>query len=129
MAELELLRTPLYPIYKEYGAKTVPFGGWEMPVQFSGIKAEHEAVRRRAGLFDVSHMGEVLVSGEGALNFLQKLLTNDISKLKIGKAIYSLMCKENGGTVDDLLVYQNDSNEGRENLLYKFSLSFVSFYY
>lgn len=102
----ELLRTALFPIYQEYGAKTVPFGGWEMPVQFSGIKAEHEAVRNRAGLFDVSHMGEVLVSGSDALAFLQKLLTNDISKLEIGQALYAIMCYEDGGTVDDLLVYR-----------------------
>lgn len=101
----ELKRTPLYDVYKDE-AKLVPFGGWEMPVQFSGIKQEHEAVRTRAGLFDVSHMGEVEISGPDALSLVQKLTTNDASKLAIGDAQYSLMCYPDGGTVDDLLVYR-----------------------
>ncbi|WP_034645388.1 glycine cleavage system aminomethyltransferase GcvT [Bacillus methanolicus] len=102
----ELKRTPLFEIYKEYGAKTIDFGGWELPVQFSSIKEEHEAVRTKAGLFDVSHMGEIEVKGTGTLEFLQKMLTNDVSKIKTGGAQYSAMCYENGGTVDDLLVYK-----------------------
>lgn len=102
----QLLRTPLFESYKEYGGKTIDFGGWELPVQFSGIKAEHEAVRTKAGLFDVSHMGEVLVSGEGALDYLQRLVTNDVSKLKSGQAQYTVMCNEQGGTIDDLLIYK-----------------------
>lgn len=102
----QLLRTPLFESYKEYGGKTIDFGGWELPVQFSSIKAEHEAVRTKAGLFDVSHMGEVLISGEGALDYLQHLVTNDVSKLKTGQAQYTVMCNEQGGTIDDLLIYK-----------------------
>jgi aminomethyltransferase len=105
----ELKRTPLYETYKDH-AKMIPFGGWEMPVQFSGIKEEHEAVRTRAGLFDVSHMGEVEVSGPDALALVQKLTTNDASKLQVGDAQYSLMCYPDGGTVDDLLVYRTGEN-------------------
>lgn len=105
----ELKRTPLYDVYKDE-AKLVPFAGWEMPVQFSGIKAEHEAVRTRAGLFDVSHMGEVEISGPDALALVQKLTTNDASKLQVGQAQYSLMCYPDGGTVDDLLVYRKEDS-------------------
>ncbi|MDR6224705.1 glycine cleavage system aminomethyltransferase GcvT [Desmospora profundinema] len=100
----ELKRTTLYPAYRDE-AKLVPFGGWELPVQFSGIKAEHEAVRTRAGLFDVSHMGEVEILGSDALDLVQKLTTNDVSKLSPGKVQYTAMCYPDGGTVDDLLVY------------------------
>lgn len=102
----ELKKTPLFEVYKEYGAKTIDFGGWDLPVQFSGIKEEHEAVRTKAGLFDVSHMGEIKVKGTDSLCFLQKMMTNDISKIKNGSAQYNVMCYENGGTVDDLLVYK-----------------------
>jgi aminomethyltransferase len=102
----ELKRTPLFEVYKEYGGKTVDFGGWELPVQFSSIKEEHEAVRTRAGLFDVSHMGEVEVKGKDSLPFLQKMVTNDVAKLQNGSAQYTAMCYENGGTVDDLLIYK-----------------------
>lgn len=104
-------RTPLFDLYEKYGAKNVEFHGWEMPVQFSKIQEEHEAVRTKAGLFDVSHMGEVTVKGEGALQFLQHLVTNDVSKLAPGKAQYSAMCYENGGTVDDLIVYQKGEGD------------------
>ncbi|GGK19440.1 aminomethyltransferase [Caldalkalibacillus thermarum] len=100
-----LRRTPLYPIYEKYGAKTIDFGGWELPVQFSSIKEEHEAVRTKAGLFDVSHMGEITVSGPDALAFLQKMMTNDVSRLVKGQAQYTAMCYPDGGTVDDLLIY------------------------
>ena len=99
-------QTPLYPLYERYGAKTIDFGGWELPVYFSGIQKEHEAVREKAGLFDVSHMGEVVVSGPDALRFLQYLTTNDVSRLRAGQAQYSLMCYPDGGVVDDLLVYR-----------------------
>jgi aminomethyltransferase len=105
-----LKRTPLFDSYKEYGGKTIDFGGWELPVQFSSIKEEHEAVRTKAGLFDVSHMGEVEVKGTDSLEFLQKLLTNDVSLLQEGQALYSAMCYEDGGTVDDLLVYKIQEN-------------------
>ncbi|HET7579752.1 MAG TPA: glycine cleavage system aminomethyltransferase GcvT [Bacillales bacterium] len=99
-------RTPLFDLYEKYGAKNVEFHGWKMPVQFTKIQEEHEAVRTKAGLFDVSHMGEVTVKGEDALSFLQHLVTNDVSKLAPGKAQYTAMCYENGGTVDDLIIYQ-----------------------
>ena len=102
----ELKRTPLFDSYAKYGGKTIDFGGWELPVQFSSIKDEHDAVRNRAGLFDVSHMGEIIVEGPDALAYLQKLLTNDISKIAIGGAQYSAMCYKDGGVVDDLLTYR-----------------------
>lgn len=106
-----LKRTPLFEVYSESGGKTIDFGGWELPVQFSGIKDEHEAVRTKAGLFDVSHMGEIEVKGPESLSFLQKMLTNDVSKLKQGGALYSAMCYENGGTVDDLIIYQKAEDD------------------
>ncbi|WP_026569967.1 MULTISPECIES: glycine cleavage system aminomethyltransferase GcvT [Sediminibacillus] len=102
----ELNRTPLFAEYEKSGAKTVNFGGWEMPVQFSGIKKEHEATRMAAGLFDVSHMGEILIEGQNAERCLQKLLTNDVAKLTPKRAQYTMMCYPDGGTVDDLIVYQ-----------------------
>lgn len=112
MMELKktLKRTPLFEAYQEE-AKIVPFHGWEMPVQFSGIINEHETVRTKAGLFDVSHMGEIELSGPDALALIQKLTTNDASSLDVGEAQYSLMCYEEGGTVDDLLVYRLDTNK------------------
>lgn len=106
----QLKRTPLFEVYKENGGKCIDFGGWELPVQFSSIKEEHEAVRTKAGLFDVSHMGEVEVKGSGSLDYLQKMMTNDISRIKDGGAQYTAMCYEDGGTVDDLLVYKIEDN-------------------
>ncbi|MGM9951621.1 MAG: glycine cleavage system aminomethyltransferase GcvT [Lysinibacillus sp.] len=105
-----LKRTPLFESYSKYGGKTIDFGGWELPVQFSSIKEEHDAVRNRAGLFDVSHMGEIFVEGTDAQGYLQKLLSNDISKIQIGGAQYNAMCYETGGVVDDLLVYRLDED-------------------
>ncbi|MEB3100178.1 glycine cleavage system aminomethyltransferase GcvT [Ferviditalea candida] len=99
-------RTPLYPVYVKHGAKTIDFGGWELPVQFAGIQKEHEAVRTKAGLFDVSHMGEIRVTGSDSFAFLQHLLSNDLSKLQPYQAQYTLMCYPDGGVVDDLLVYK-----------------------
>ncbi|WP_299087987.1 glycine cleavage system aminomethyltransferase GcvT [uncultured Metabacillus sp.] len=107
----ELKRTPLYNVYKSYGAKTIDFGGWDLPVQFSSIKEEHEAVRTKAGLFDVSHMGEVEIRGKDSLAFLQKIVTNDVALLKDGGAQYTAMCYENGGTVDDLLIYRKAEDD------------------
>ncbi|MGE6258995.1 glycine cleavage system aminomethyltransferase GcvT [Heyndrickxia sporothermodurans] len=107
----ELKRTPLFEVYKEYGGKTIDFGGWELPVQFSSIKEEHEAVRTKAGLFDVSHMGEITVKGKDSTDYLQKMMTNDISKVKPGGAQYTAMCYQNGGTVDDLLVYKHSEDD------------------
>ncbi|WP_284140386.1 MULTISPECIES: glycine cleavage system aminomethyltransferase GcvT [unclassified Virgibacillus] len=101
----ELRRTPIFSEYEKLGAKTIDFGGWDLPVQYKGIKLEHETTRERAGLFDVSHMGEILVTGSKSLDFLQKVMTNDVSKLTPLKAQYTFMCYEDGGTVDDLLIY------------------------
>ena len=102
----QLKRTPFYDMHLEGGGKMVPFAGFEMPIQYEGIKAEHTAVRTAAGLFDVSHMGEFFVSGAQALPLLQKITVNDVSKLSVGKAQYSCMCYEDGGIVDDLIVYR-----------------------
>ncbi|MGY4690264.1 glycine cleavage system aminomethyltransferase GcvT [Salibacterium sp. K-3] len=102
----ELKRTPLFSASQNEGAKMVDFGGWEMPVYFTGIKKEHEAVRAAAGLFDVSHMGEAIITGNGASAWLQTVITNDISRLFPGKVMYTLLCNEKGGVVDDLLIYQ-----------------------
>ncbi|EIT84506.1 aminomethyltransferase [Fictibacillus macauensis ZFHKF-1] len=106
----DLKQTPLFNVYSEHGGKVIDFGGWALPVQFSRIGEEHEAVRSKAGLFDVSHMGEFEVTGEQAEAFLQYMLTNDVTKLKVGGAQYTVMCYENGGTVDDLLVYKQGDN-------------------
>jgi aminomethyltransferase len=99
-------RTPLFETHRKLGGKLVEFGGWEMPVQYTSIMDEHTAVRTAAGLFDISHMGEVLVSGGGAEEFLNRTLTNDIRKLTPGLGQYTLMCNEAGGTVDDLYAYR-----------------------
>jgi len=104
--ETELKRTPLFEAYKKYGAKVIDFGGWELPVQFSSIIEEHEAVRKEAGLFDVSHMGEVLVEGKDAESYINYLVTNDVTKVRMNQAQYTAMCYPDGGTVDDLLVYK-----------------------
>ena len=102
-----LKRTPLYDVHVALGAKIVPFAGFEMPVQYpTGITAEHKAVREKAGLFDVSHMGEFIVRGPGALDLIQKVTSNDASKLAIGKVQYSCLPNTTGGIVDDLLVYR-----------------------
>lgn len=101
----KLKRTPIYPEYEKHGAKTIDFGGWDLPVQFSTIKHEHETTRTKAGLFDVSHMGEIVVKGPKSLPFLQKVMTNDVSKLVPNRAQYTFMCYEDGGTIDDLLIY------------------------
>lgn len=103
MAEL---KTPLYEAHVKAGGKIVPFGGYLLPVQYSGVIDEHMAVRTKAGLFDVSHMGEVMCTGKDALANLQMILTNDFTNMVDGQARYSVMCNENGGTVDDLIVYK-----------------------
>ena len=102
-------KTPLYEKHVSLGAKMIEFGGWTMPLQYTGILQEHEAVRQRAGLFDVSHMGEVMIKGRGATEFIQKLITNDISGMREFQVLYSPMCYPDGGTVDDLLVYKFDA--------------------
>jgi aminomethyltransferase len=107
----QLQRTALYDIHAALGAKIVPFAGFEMPVLYKGIVAEHNAVRERVGIFDVSHMGEVTVKGPGALDFVQKITVNDASVLVPGQAQYSAMCLEHGGIIDDLLVYKRGEGD------------------
>ncbi len=102
-------RTVLYPVHKQLGARLIPFGGWEMPVEYTGIAKEHTAVRTAAGLFDVSHMGEFEVRGPEALDLIQFVTTNDASKLADGQAQYSAMAYPHGTVVDDLLVYRHDA--------------------
>ena len=109
MSTSESLRqTPLHDRHVRLGARMVPFAGFDMPVQYSGILEEHMAVRQAAGLFDVSHMGEVFVRGPHALEFVQQLVTNDASRLTNGRAMYAVMCRPDGGILDDLLVYRID---------------------
>ncbi len=98
-------KTPLYETHLDLGAKIIDFGGWMLPVQYSGIIKEHHAVRESAGIFDVSHMGEIYITGKDAATFADYLVTNDLSDINPGKVIYSPMCYSDGGTVDDVLVY------------------------
>lgn len=101
-----LKRTPLYEEHLKLGARIVDFSSWEMPVQYTSILEEHEAVRTHAGLFDVSHMGEFKVEGSGALAFLQSLVPNDVARLAVHQALYTQLCKPDGGVIDDLLIYR-----------------------
>ena len=105
-----LKATPLLGLHKELGAKLVPFAGWNMPIQFAGVLSEHTCVRERVGLFDVSHMGEIEIKGKDAKKFLQFLLSNNVEKMLDGSILYSLMCYETGGVVDDLLAYRFSEN-------------------
>jgi aminomethyltransferase len=118
-----LRRTPLFDRHQAAGGKLVPFAGWEMPVQYGGIRAEHIEVRTAAGMFDVSHMGEIATSGPQAEAFLQRLLSNDVGRLTDGGAQYSVLCQEDGGVLDDLFTYRlgdrfltvtNASNHARD---------------
>ena len=106
MATAALKRTPLYEAHLAAGAKLVPFAGFEMPVQYEGVRPEHLTVRSACGVFDVSHMGEVETSGPEAETLLQRLLSNDVSKLAVGGAQYSVLCREDGGILDDLFTYR-----------------------
>ncbi|MFN8162399.1 MAG: glycine cleavage system aminomethyltransferase GcvT [Solirubrobacterales bacterium] len=110
MNDAALRRTPLYEQHERLGAKLVPFAGWEMPVTYEGVREEHSAVRTHAGMFDVSHMGEVEVEGPGALAFLQRVLSNDVARIGIGGAQYSCLCEEAGGVLDDLFTYRLGSD-------------------
>jgi aminomethyltransferase len=101
-----LKRTPLYEAHVAAGAKLVPFAGWEMPVQYDGIREEHLRVRNGCGVFDVSHMGEIETEGPQAVELLQRLLSNDVSKIQVGGAQYSCLCREDGGVLDDLFTYR-----------------------
>ena len=107
----DLNRTPLYDLHLELGARMVPFAGWEMPVQYSGIIEEHLAVRNKAGLFDVSHMGEARIRGKDAAVFLDAIMTNEFSSLQPNHARYTVMCYPDGGCVDDLIIYRVSQDE------------------
>ena len=102
----DLKRTPLHEEHRAAGARLVPFAGWEMPVQYAGVKDEHLAVRSGCGVFDVSHMGEIETRGPEALEFLQRVLSNDVAGLEVGGAQYSCLCAEDGGILDDLFTYK-----------------------
>src|ERR671930_1305007 len=106
VAEAPLKKTPLNARHRACGARMVAFGGWDMPVEYSGIVQEHLAVRTRAGLFDVSHMGEIEIAGKDALAAVQRISSNDAAKLKVGQAQYSGLLSPRGTFVDDLLVYR-----------------------
>src|SRR5881394_3088887 len=99
-------RTPLFESHQKLGGKLIEFGGWEMPVQYTSIVDEHLAVRKAAGMFDISHMGELFFNGPAAQTFLNQALTNDVRKLAVGQGQYSLLCNEAGGVIDDLYVYR-----------------------
>jgi aminomethyltransferase len=99
-------RTPLFEEHQRLGGKMVDFGGWELPVQYSGLSQEHQAVRTACGIFDVSHMGEIRVKGPGALEFVNFVTTNDASALSVYQAQYSAFCNDSGGIIDDLVVYR-----------------------
>lgn len=110
-AEDEIKRTCLYDKHIALNAKMSPFGGFDMPIQYSGITNEHNAVRNNVGIFDVSHMGQVMISGEQAEEFVNYIFTNDLTTIENGKILYGMMLMQNGGTVDDLLVYKMDKNK------------------
>jgi glycine cleavage system T protein (aminomethyltransferase) len=103
-------RTPLFSVHRRAGAKMVDFAGWDMPVQYQGVIEEHRAVRSRAGLFDVSHMGEIEVRGDGAMEFCQRMTANDVSRMKRFQAQYNLLLNERGGVVDDVIFYRLEEN-------------------
>ncbi len=108
---MENKKTCLYDKHVALGALMSPFGGFEMPIQYSGIVDEHQAVRQSCGVFDVSHMGEVLITGPDAERYVNHIFTNDVTGMPAGKILYGMMCYENGGVVDDLLVYKCGENE------------------
>jgi aminomethyltransferase len=99
-------KTPLYAAHRRAGAKTIDFAGWEMPVEYGGVIREHQAVRSRAGLFDVSHMGEIAVRGPGAAEFCQHISANDVTRVKVSQAQYNLLLRESGGVLDDVICYR-----------------------
>lgn len=111
METTALHHSPLEPSHLAHGARLVPFAGWLMPVQYSGITDEHLAVRNHAGVFDISHMGEFFVSGPGAAAWLNRLLTNDLAKLAVGEGQYTLMLNDRGGVIDDLIVYRTEPEQ------------------
>jgi aminomethyltransferase len=112
-----LLRTPLFFWHAAHGARLVPFGGWEMPVQYTSIVEEHTATRTAAGMFDISHMGRINFSGPGAAAFLERLLTNNVLTLKPGQIRYSLIVNESGGVLDDVLIYRTPAADHDDHML------------
>lgn len=106
-----LLQSPLHADHLALGARMVPFAGWEMPVQYTSLVNEHHAVRQQVGLFDISHMGQIIVSGPGAVAFLNRALTNDVTRLAPGQGHYTLLLNENGGVIDDLIAYRTSDRE------------------
>jgi aminomethyltransferase len=106
-----LRRTPLFERHAALGARLVPFAGWEMPVQYAGISEEHRAVRTKAGVFDVSHMGELRIAGDGARDYLQGRLSNDLDRVEDGQAQYTLLTNDRGGIVDDLIAYRRGPDD------------------
>lgn len=104
-------QTPLIEQHRAHGAKLVDFAGWNMPIQYASVVGEYQTVRTHAGLFDVSHMGRITVSGPGSLSFLQRMTTNDVAQLAVGQAHYSMVCNERGGIKDDIFVYQTDESD------------------
>lgn len=104
-------KTPLYDEHLKLGAKIIPFGGWLMPVQYSSIRAEHAAVRNAVGIFDISHMGELIVSGSGAGDWLNTMLTNNLAKLEVGSGQYTFLLNDEAGIIDDLIVYRIEAEE------------------
>jgi aminomethyltransferase len=109
--DTNLLHSPIASSHRAHGARMTEFAGWEMPLQFTGIVDEHQAVRRAAGLFDISHMGQIEVSGKAAFDDLQRIVTKDLLKVNVGRAVYSLLCNEEGGILDDIIIYRK--GEGR----------------
>ena len=111
MSETEQKTTPLYEEHVRRGAKIIPFGGWLMPVQYTSIVGEHQAVRNNVGIFDISHMGQLIVSGPAAGKWLHRMLTNNIDKLGLGQGQYTFLLREDGGIIDDLIVYRIEKGE------------------
>ena len=103
-------KTPLFEEHKKNGGKIIEFAGYSLPISYSSIRQEHNTVREKVGVFDVSHMGEFIISGSNSFSFLQKITTNDLTKLRFGQAQYSLICNENGGIMDDLIIYKKQNN-------------------
>lgn len=110
---MNLLTSPIHPRHEELGAKFAEFGGWSMPLEYAGagVLAEHQAVREGVGIFDVSHLGKVSVRGVGAAEFINRCFTNDLNKISVGKAQYTLVCNDEGGTIDDLIAYLNSDDD------------------
>ena len=107
----DLKRTPLFPIHQGLGAKLADFGGWEMPIEYSGAVAEHAAVRHSVGIFDVSHMGKLRITGPGAVSALNAIVTSELGKVSTGQAQYSMLCNDVGGVIDDFIIYRHSEDD------------------